>query len=86
VLSAVFLASSLTPQALDLPPITHMAAILAGWGISTSVTPFSVLSLTASRYAEVGLYDISLGRNWRFALVNAVVACVVLAGVAGAMR
>jgi hypothetical protein len=63
-----------------------MAAILAGWGISTSVTPFSVLSLTASRYAEVGLYDISLGRNWRFALVNAVVACVVLAGVAGAMR
>jgi hypothetical protein len=86
VLSAVFLASSLTPQALDLPPITHMAAILAGWGISTSVTPFSVLSLTASRYAEVGLYDISLGRNWRFALVNALVACVVLAGVAGAMR
>lgn len=82
VLSAVFLASSLTPQVLDLPPITHMAAILAGWGISTSVTPFSVLSLTASRYAEIGLYEISLGRNWRFALANAFVACVLLTGAA----
>ncbi|MBK4736297.1 hypothetical protein [Noviherbaspirillum pedocola] len=86
VLSAVFLASSLTPQALDLPPITHMAAILAGWGISTSVTPFSVLSLTASRYAEVGLAEISLGRNWRFALVNSLVACAVLTGAAALMR
>jgi hypothetical protein len=86
VLSAVFLASSLTPQALGLPPITHMAAILAGWGISTSVTPFSVLSLTASRYAEVGLAEISLGRNWRFALVNSLVACGVLSGAAWLMR
>jgi hypothetical protein len=49
---------------LGLPPIVHMGAILAGWGLSTSVTPFSVLSLTASRYSGVGLDQISLGRNW----------------------
>lgn len=86
VLSAVFLASSLTPQVLGLPPITHMAAILAGWGISTSVTPFSVLSLTASRYADIGLAEISLGRNWGFALLNSLAACVVLTGVVALMR
>jgi hypothetical protein len=78
VLSAVFLASTLTPSVLGIPPISHMAAILAGWGLSASVTPFSVLSLTASRYAGVGLYQISLGRNWAYATGNAVVVCCLL--------
>lgn len=80
VLSGVFLASTMTPAVLGLPPITHMAAILAGWGISAAVAPFSVLSLTASRYSGVGLYQISLGRNWAFALCTAVVICALLAG------
>ncbi|SNT02304.1 hypothetical protein SAMN06265795_11221 [Noviherbaspirillum humi] len=79
VLSAVFLASSLTPEVLAVPPLVHMAAILAGWGLSASVTPFSVVSLTASRYAGESLYAISMGRNWRFAVVNVGVACLVLA-------
>lgn len=78
VLSAVFLASTLTPAVLAIPPIAHMAAILAGWGLSASVTPFSVLSLTASRYAGVSLYRISLGINWKYALVNAVIVCSLL--------
>jgi hypothetical protein len=79
VLSAVFLASSLPPPVLGLPPITHMAAILAGWGLSANMTPFSVISLTASRYAGIGPAEVSFGRNWRFALTNAVVICGVLA-------
>jgi hypothetical protein len=80
VLTAVFLASTITPQALGLPPIAHMAAILAGWGLSASVTPFSVISLTASRYSGVGLYQISLGKNGMFAVCNVLVICAVLAG------
>ncbi|MET0964651.1 MAG: hypothetical protein ABWY05_17815 [Noviherbaspirillum sp.] len=79
VLSAVFLASSLPPQVLGVPPITHMAAILAAWGLSANMTPFSVASLTASRYADVGLVEISFGRNWRFAMSNSLVVCSVLA-------
>ncbi|MEC4721659.1 hypothetical protein RY831_21045 [Noviherbaspirillum sp. CPCC 100848] len=78
VLSAVFLASTLTPAVLAIPPIAHMAAILAGWGLSASVTPFSVLSLTASRYAGVSLYRISLGINWKYAVANAVIVCGLL--------
>jgi hypothetical protein len=86
VLSAVFLASSLPPQVVGLPPLTHMAAILAGWGLSANMTPFSVASLTASRYAGIGLGEISFGRNWRFALTNALVVCGVLALVSLAMQ
>jgi hypothetical protein len=79
VLSAVFLASSLPPQVLALPPLIHMAAILAGWGLSANMTPFSVISLTASRYAGISPADVSFGRNWRFAMTNALVMCAVLA-------
>lgn len=82
VLSAVFMASTLTPQALALPPIAHFSAILTGWGLSASVTPFSVLSITASRYAGTSLYQISIGRNWAFALLSAFLACVLLTTVA----
>jgi hypothetical protein len=56
-----------------------MAAILAGWGLSASVTPFSVVSLTASRYAGVGLYEISLRKNSGYALCSAVLVCALLA-------
>jgi hypothetical protein len=79
MLSAVFLASTMTPEVLGLPPITHMAAILAGWGLSASVTPFSVVSLTASRYAGIGLYDISLRKNSGYAICSAVLVCALLA-------
>jgi Mg2+/citrate symporter len=50
------------------------------------MTPFSVASLTASRYAGIGLAEISFGRNWRFALTNALVVCGVLALMSMAMQ
>jgi hypothetical protein len=71
---------------LSLPPITHMAAILAGWGLSANMTPFSVISLTASRYAGIGPGEVSFGRNWRFAMTNAVVICGVLSIFAWMLR
>lgn len=82
VLSSVFMASTITPQVLALPQIVHFAAILTGWGLSASVTPFSVLSLTASRYAGTGLYQISIGRNWAFALVSSFLSGVFLTAAA----
>lgn len=78
VLSAVFLASTITPELLGLPPVAHMAALLTGWGLSAILTPFSVLSLTASRYSGTSLYQISLGKNWLFALLSALLACALL--------
>jgi hypothetical protein len=78
VLTAVFLASTFTPQALGLPPLAHMAAVLAGWGLSSSVTPFAVLTLTASRYAGLPSSVISIGRNWTFAVLNGAIVIVLL--------
>lgn len=86
VLTAVFLASTITPDVLQLPPLLHVSAILTGWGLSASLTPFSVLSLTASRYAGDSLYRISIARNWLFALVNSLLGCAVLTVVALFMR
>jgi hypothetical protein len=63
-----------------------MAAILAGWGLSANMTPFSVISLTASRYAGIGPGEVSFGRNWRFAMTNAVVICCVLSIFAWMLR
>jgi hypothetical protein len=86
VLSAVFMASTITPQVLGLPPVAHITALLAGWAMSANVTPYSVLSLTASRYSGTSLYQISIGKNWAFALVNTLLACSLLTLVAMAMR
>jgi hypothetical protein len=86
VLTAVFLATTISPAVLGLPPILHVCAILTGWGIASVLTPYSVLSLTASRYSGETLYRISLGRNGRFALINAAVACLLLTAIALWMR
>lgn len=86
VLSAVFLASTITPQLLALPPVLHMLAILTGWGLSAALTPFSVVSLVASRYSGTSLYYISIARNWAFVMISALLVCAALTGVALTMR
>lgn len=69
VLTAFFLASTFTPEVLDLPALPHMLSILSAWGLCASVTPYSVLTITASRYSGTSLYHISLGKNGLFALI-----------------
>jgi hypothetical protein len=78
VLSAIFMASTITPQVLSLPPLVHCLAILIGWGLSASLTPYSVLVLTASRYSDATPYQLSIEKNWAFALINSLVACLAL--------
>jgi hypothetical protein len=78
VLSAIFMASTITPQVISLPPLVHCCAILIGWGLSASLTPYSVLVLTASRYSDARPYQLSIEKNWAFALINCVLACIVL--------
>lgn len=82
VLSAVFLASTITPSLLALPPALHMLAILCGWGLSAALTPYSVVSLIASRVSGTGLYYISIGSNWRFVLASGIAVCAGLAAAA----
>jgi hypothetical protein len=82
VLSAVFLASAFTPALLGLPPLVHFCALIAGWGVATVVTPFSMLSMMASRYSGIAPFQLSLGENWRFTIACTATFTVVLAAVA----
>lgn len=78
VLSVVLLSSTFTPEALQLPLLPHFSALLAGWSIASTMAPFSMLSMTASRYAAISVYDISLRRNWLFCTAGTVLAATVL--------
>jgi hypothetical protein len=86
VLSAVFMASTITPHVLSLPALIHCSAILIGWGLSASLTPYSVLVLTASRYSNATPFQLSMANNWRFAVANSLLACLALTAVALALR
>lgn len=78
VLSVVLLSTTFTPQTLELPMLVHFSALLAGWSISSTLAPFSMLSMTASRYSGLSIYDISTRRNWLFCTIGTILATLVL--------
>lgn len=78
VLSVVLLSTTFTPEALQLPLLPHFAALLAGWSIASTMAPFSMLSMTASRYSGLGVYDISLRRNGVFCILATLLVTLVL--------
>lgn len=80
MLSAVLVASSFTPQLLGLPVIAHLCAVLVGWGLAIIITPFSVLSLMASRYSGIPILTISLRANLWFASLSVLSSALVLGG------
>jgi len=78
VLSVVFVATCFPPVLVGLPVAPHVLSILVGWSVSGTVSPFSMLSLMASRYAGVSIYAVSIRANHRFALLCALIAAVAL--------
>jgi hypothetical protein len=81
MLSAVLIASSFPSQLLGLPDIAHLCAVLVGWGLAIIVTPFSVLSLMASRFLGIPLLVISLRANLLFVALSLLVSTLVLGGI-----
>jgi hypothetical protein len=81
MLSAVLIASSFTPQLLGLPVIAHLCAVLVGWGLAIIVTPFSVLSLMASRFSGIPLLAISLRANLVFVALSLLLSTLVLGAI-----
>jgi len=80
MLSAVLVASSFGPQVMGLPVMAHLCAILVGWGLAIIITPFSVLSLMASRHSGIPILTISLRANIGFALLSILGSGLVLGG------
>jgi len=81
MLSAILIASSFTPQLLGLPVIAHLCAVLVGWGLAITVTPFSVISLMASRFSGIPLLVISLRANLLYVALSVLLSALVLGGI-----
>lgn len=80
MLSAVLIGSSFSPQLLGLPVVAHLCAVLTGWGLAIIVTPFSVLSLMASRYSGIPILVISLRANLVYVTLAVLVSSLLLGG------
>lgn len=86
MLGAVLVASSFPPQVLGLPPIAHLCSVLVGWGLAIIVTPFSVLSLMASRLSGIPILVISLRANLLFVTLSLAASCAILGSTALLLR
>lgn len=69
MLSAVIVGSSLGPALMGLPVIAQLSAVLVGWSLAIIVTPFSVVSVLASRWSGIPVLVISLRANAMFVLL-----------------
>lgn len=86
VLSVVLIATCFPPALVHLPVVPHLLSILVGWAVSGTVSPFSMLSLMASRYAGVSVYAVSVRANHLFALLCMGLAAAGLGIVSAALR
>ena len=78
VLSVVLIASSFPPALLGLAPLPHLASILVGSAVASTVSPFSMISLMASRYSGLSVYAISVQTNRAFTLLCLGLAAILL--------
>jgi hypothetical protein len=69
VSGAIVLMSATAIHPMLSAVIVHLTAVLVGWGLAIIVTPFSVLSLMASRWSGIPVLVISLRANAWFVLL-----------------
>lgn len=78
MLSAIVVGTMLSPDLLELPSLLHVCAVLIGWGLAITVTPFSVISLMAARFSGMSVIEISLKNNAVYLVCAVGIAVVVL--------
>jgi len=82
ILSAVLVATCLPPHIMGLPATAHLASVLVGWSMGVAMTPFSVVSVMASRLSGIPLLRISLKANFIFVATSVVAASLLLGNLA----
>ena len=80
ILSGIVVAGAFPALAMGLPPTAHVLAVLAGLGLAVVTTPFSVVSLTASRFSGLPLLTVSMKANLGFAAISLVLVGLILGG------
>lgn len=83
MLSSIVVASGFTASLMGLPPTAHMLSVLTGLGLAVILTPFSAVSLMASRFSGIPVLTISLRSHLGFALVALLLASLILGGASG---
>lgn len=78
MLSGIVLAVAFPAASLGLNPVAHVLAVLAGLGVAVILTPFSVISLMASRLSGLPLFNVSVRANFGFALLNLLLVALIL--------
>jgi len=82
ILSAVLVATCLPPDIMGLAATAHLASVLVGWSMGVAMTPFSVVSVMASRLSGIPLLSISLKANFIFVATSVVAASLLLGNLA----
>ena len=82
ILSAIVVASAFPAAAVALEPMAHVLSVLAGLGLAVVTTPFSVVSLSASRFSGLPLLTVSIRANMGFAVVSLLLVGLILGGAA----
>lgn len=83
MLSGIVVATAFSASALALNPTVHVLAVLVGLGLAVIMTPFSVVSLMASRFSGVPLLTISVRANLGYAVLCAIFSSLILGGMNG---
>lgn len=78
MLSGIVLAMAFPAASLGLGPVAHVLSVLAGLGMAVILTPFSVVSLMASRFSGVPLLTVSIRANVGFAVLNLLLVALIL--------
>jgi hypothetical protein len=80
MLSGIVVALAFPSASLGLSPTVHVLAVLSGLGMAVIMTPFSVISLMASRASGMSMVDVSFRANLGFAIVNLLFVALILGG------
>jgi len=83
MLSGIVVATGFPASALGLTPTVHVLAVLTGLGLAVIMTPFSVISLMASRFSGVPLLTISVRANLGYVALCGVLSSLILGGMNG---
>jgi hypothetical protein len=80
MLSGIVLATAFPAASLGLSPAAQLLSVLAGLGMAVIATPFSVISLMASRFSGLPLLTVSVRPHLGFAALNLLLVACILGG------
>ncbi len=81
LLSAILIATCFPSDVMGLPLLPHLCAILVGWAMAVILTPFSMVSLMASRFSGIPILIISMRSNLLFASTSVLASSFLLGGI-----